>query len=515
MLRREFLGLLALGCGDDMASYPSSPNKYPGTPKAYPASPKAYPASPNAFPGAAAAAMTPAQFTAAMLAGTTRTNIWLVHGDAGVNQATISGRVSSLTSQGGANDWTTLGATQEPTYTAADSTLNGKGTWALDGTAKYMLNAYDGPSAPLTTPYYRIGVAKVNSWLGGRALTQMAAAIGFGLVSDGTNRYVAHSANTTVGPNLDIPNLQWCIIEEYFSGSTSDFTIVGPVDNIASGVSLGNTNPASLGMGASRTGTLLANNSYAFTAQWLSLPTAPERAALRSTLLTYYGSALLRTRKICRYYAVGDSITLDVLGSELWREAIADTFFYGLGYPAFSVGTTASGSYDGSFTRHSGVTGSKIADVSTFLHDAATGQFRSGGPMTGQTQLLLLMIGTNDMPTYVAGTTAASYRTLLDNNQTAVPSVRQVVTPIIPRGDANNANVILFNAELPAVWDAFDAANPGKELIRWDANTAIGGPNYVAGNYADTLHPNATGSALLGTALCAAIATIMNTLTTF
>lgn len=514
MLRREFLGLLALGCGDDMASYPSSPNKYPGTPKAYPASPKAYPASPNAFPGAAAAAMTPAQFTAAMLAGTTRTNIWLVHGDAGVNQATISGRVSSLTSQGGANDWTTLGATQEPTYTAADSTLNDKGTWTLDGSAKYMLNAYDAP-APLTQPHYRISVVKVNSWLGGRVMTEMAAAIGFGLVSDGTNRYVAHSANTTVGGDLDFPNLQWCIVEEYFSGSTSDFTIVGPLDNIATGVNLGNTNPASLGMGGSRTGTLLSSTSHAFSAAYLGLPTPTERATMRTTLSSNYGSQLLRTRKICRYLCGGDSITLDVLGTELWRRAIANTFFYGLGYPAFSVGSTASGSYDGSFTRHCGVTGQTIAGYSTFMLDPTTGQLRSGGPLTGQVQLLLTMIGTNDMPTYVAGTTAAAYRTLLDGLQAAVPTVRQVVTKIIPRNDANNANVILFNAELPAVWDAFDAANPGKELIRWDANTAIGGPNYVAANYGDNLHPNATGSALLGAAVSAAIATIMNTLTTF
>lgn len=462
--------------------------------------------------------MSPAEFTAAALAATTRTNVWLVHGDAGVNQATTPGRVSSITSQGGANNWTTVGATQEPTYTQNDSTLNNKGTWALDGTAKYMSNAFN-PTTPLTQPYYRLMVVKANAWLPSRAPTVLAAAIGFGLVTDSTDRQVAHSANTTSGPDLDFPSLQWMIVEEYFSGSTSDFTIAGPVDNIASGVNLGNTNPVTpLSMGASSTGTMLANSSYAFSAMWLSLPTAPERAALRQLLLDYYGPQLLRTRKVVRYYPVGDSITLEaaIAGNDGWRQVIKDTFFTGLGYPAYSVGSTAAGTYGAEFTRHSGVSGYTIADQQTFLHDPATGQLRTGGPMTGQTQILMLLIGTNDMGTYTPVTTAAAYRALLDANQAAVPTMRQTVSTIPPQGaSGNNANVILFNAELPAVWDAFDAANPGFELIRWDANTALGGPTWVSANFADDLHPNATGAALIGAALCTAVAPTMNTLTTF
>ncbi len=106
--------------------------------------------------------------SAAILAATTSPNIWLVNGDAGVNQSTAPGRVSSLTSQGGPNNWTTLGPTQEPAYVALDSSLNNKGTWATNGSSRYMLNAYN-PPAPLTQPHYRISVLKSNRTLFGRA----------------------------------------------------------------------------------------------------------------------------------------------------------------------------------------------------------------------------------------------------------------------------------------------------------------------------------------------------------
>jgi len=458
-----------------------------------------------------------AQFVSAMLAATTRTNIWLVTGDVGVNQATTPGRVSSLTSQGGANNWTTLGATQEPSYTATDATLGGKGTWALNGTNRYMLNAYDAP-APLTQPHYRISVVKVNQWFPSRATTIMATAIGFGIIADGVIRHVASQRNTALGPNFDSPPLQWCIIEEYYSGSTSDFVTVGPLDNTATGVNVGNTNPSTLAMGASATGTLPSDSSCAFSAAFLGLPSAPERAALRSTLLSYYGNQLLRTRKVCRYYFVGDSITFgaSATSNNGYRRAIYDNFFTALDYPVFSVGANATGTYNAEFIRHGGVPGQTIAGCSTYLLDPATGQIRTGGPLINSVQILLIMIGTNDMSTYVPVTTAAAYRTLLDGIQAQLPNVRMAVTTICPQGPgANNANAILFNAELPAQWDAFDAANPTRTLIRWDANAAIGGPSFVAGNFADDLHPNDTGHALLGTALTTAVGTILNTLTTF
>jgi lysophospholipase L1-like esterase len=452
-----------------------------------------------------------------MLAATTRTNIWMVLGDLGVSQATTPGRVSSLTSQGGANNWTTLGATQEPSYTASDSTLGGKGTWALNGSNRYMLNAYN-PPAPLTQPHYRISVVKVNQWFPSRATVIMSAAIGFGMISDGVIRHATSQRNTAIGPNFDFPPLQWCIVEEYFSGSTSDFTCVGPLDNTATGVNVGNTDPAAPAMGASATGTLPSDSSYAFSAAFLGLPTAPERAALRQTLLDYYGSQLLRTRKLCRYYFVGDSITFgaNATGNDGFRRSIYDNFFTALGYPTFSVGANVTGTYNAEFARHGGVPGQTIAGCSTYLLDPTTGQIRTGGQLINSVQLLLLMIGTNDMTSYVPVTTATAYRSLLDGIQAQLPNARMVVTTIVPQGPAgNNPNVQLFNAELPAHWDAFDAANPTRALIRWDANTAIGGPSYVAGNFGDTLHPNDTGHALLGAAVASAVAPILNTLTTY
>lgn len=457
--------------------------------------------------------LTPENFTNLFLNATTRSNLWLVHGDLGVNQATIAGRVSSLTSQGGANNWNTIGATQEPTYTVEDSTLNNRGTWSLDGVAKYMVNPYDAP-APLTQPHYRMSVRKVNAWLGGRVQTELAAAIGFGLISDGTIRHIAHSANTTPGPDLDFPALQWCIVEEYFSGSTNDFTIVGPLANIASGVNLGNTNPASLGMGASRTGTLLSNTSHALSSAFLGLPSNSERATMRQLLLDYYGPQLLRTRKVCRYFPVGDSNTLDVLGDYTWRGLIADQYFYELDYPTFSVGSTSVGNSNPEFNRHGGITGQTIAGCSTYLLDPTTGQLRPGGPLVNSVQLMLLMIGTNDMPSYVPVTTATAYESLLNDIHSAIPNARIAVSTILPRNDANNVNVIAFNAELPAIWDVFDIANPTTPLIRIDAFNAVGGA-WSSSNFSDALHFNPTGSALYGNAVNEATVNIFDELTTF
>lgn len=458
-----------------------------------------------------------AAFAASMIAATTRTNVYLVSGDVGVNQLTAPNRLTSLTSQGGANNWTTVGATQEPTYTAADATLGGRGTWSGDAAAKYMVNAFN-PVAPLTQNYYKLSVVKANSFQLSRAPTTLAAAFGFGVVSDSAIRQTAHSMNTTVGPNLDFPSLQWCIVEEAFTGSTNDFTIIGPVDNIASGVDLGNANPGTLAMFGSNTGTALADASCAFAAMWLGIPTAPERADMRAKLLARYGSQLLRTRKVCRVFFVGDSITQGQMATsnDGYKNITFTTYFTGLGYPVFSVGSTTSGTLGPEFNRHGGVPGTTIAGVSTYLLDPATGQLRAGGPLVNSVQFLPLMIGTNDMPTYSAGVTAAAYRTLLDGIQAAVPNVRIGVTTIIPQGAGQfNPEAILFNAELPAVWDAFDAANPTRTLIRWDANTAIGGPTWVGANFTDTLHPNNTGHALIGAAAATAFATILNTLTTF
>jgi hypothetical protein len=70
-----------------------------------------------------------------------------------------------------------------------------------------------------------------------------------------------------------------------------------------------------------------------------------------------------------------------------------------------------------------------------------------------------------------------------------------------------NAVVVTLNAALPAVWDASDAVFPSSpKLLRWDANTAMGGPTYVQANYAGVGndHPNHLGYTLCIPALLAA-----------
>ncbi len=94
------------------------------------------------------------------------------------------------------------------------------------------------------------------------------------------------------------------------------------------------------------------------------------------------------------------------------------------------------------------------------------------------------------------------------------PLCRIAVNTIIPFSESGfNAVCIAVNAQLPSIWNASDAAFAGfPALVRWDANTAIGGPSYVQANYtaAGDDHPNNQGYTLMGTALIAAIGTVLS-----
>lgn len=48
--RTVLLAVVTIGCGDEMASYPLSPNKFPESPNKFPVAPKAYPGTVAAFP---------------------------------------------------------------------------------------------------------------------------------------------------------------------------------------------------------------------------------------------------------------------------------------------------------------------------------------------------------------------------------------------------------------------------------------------------------------------------------
>lgn len=87
------------------------------------------------------------------------------------------------------------------------------------------------------------------------------------------------------------------------------------------------------------------------------------------------------------------------------------------------------------------------------------------------------------------------------------PNAYVSVYTILPYFEAPfNAVAQAVNASLPSEWNLSDAEFPGSpKLLRWDGNTAIGGPSYVQANYPiGDDHPNQTGYDLLIPALLGA-----------
>jgi hypothetical protein len=190
-------------------------------------------------------------------------------------------------------------------------------------------------------------------------------------------------------------------------------------------------------------------------------------------------------------YFVGDSLTV----ADGMRKAVYD--YYTTHAPTLNidmVGSFSSGSF-GPDNQHSGVNGVEIAGVQS----RAVSELGTGSPFP-DVKLVHVLAGVNDLNN--AGANVSTILTAYGNMLTAIhneivatqSTARIAVTTLMPLqpGSAGETEVVSFNAGLPAVWDAFDAAHPSNTLLRWDLYNAIGGA-WASGNYLDSTHPNATG----------------------
>jgi hypothetical protein len=190
-------------------------------------------------------------------------------------------------------------------------------------------------------------------------------------------------------------------------------------------------------------------------------------------------------------YFVGDSLTV----ADGMRKAVYD--YYTTHAPTLNidmVGSFSSGAF-GPDNQHSGVNGVEIAGVQS----RAVSELGTGSPFPN-VKLVHVLAGVNDLNN--AGANVSTILTAYGNMLTAIyneivatqSTARIAVTTIMPLqpGSAGETEVVSFNAGLPAVWDAFDAAHPSNTLLRWDLYNAIGGA-WASGNYLDSTHPNATG----------------------
>lgn len=195
-----------------------------------------------------------------------------------------------------------------------------------------------------------------------------------------------------------------------------------------------------------------------------------------------------------RIWFLGDSITSGIgsTGGGGLRELLSDEIA-AQNYNVDLVGSLNTGNV-WSRTRHDGNPGETIAQASAKVTSVI-----GAGLSVGVADLTLLMIGTNNMGfgvSYDGTTTPAAYADLLDQIQAADPNTQIVVTTIPPINSANfptpATNQADFNGKLPAIWDTFDAANPTKTLIRWDADACLGS-SWDSGDFDDDVHPNDTG----------------------
>jgi hypothetical protein len=181
----------------------------------------------------------------------------------------------------------------------------------------------------------------------------------------------------------------------------------------------------------------------------------------------------------CKVLPLGDSITYGSTSNnggyrvELFTRAIADqkhiTF---VGSQSDGPTTVAGASFPRNNEGHPGWTISQIAGIAT-----ASNALKDSPP------IVLLHIGTNDIPNSLSGSTDRLAQ-LVDQIVAALPDSLLIVAQIIPLPWAESS-VVTYNAAIPSMVQ--QRANQGKHVIMVDMNTGFPAANGYA---SDNIHPN-------------------------
>jgi lysophospholipase L1-like esterase len=138
-------------------------------------------------------------------------------------------------------------------------------------------------------------------------------------------------------------------------------------------------------------------------------------------------------------------------------------------------------------------------------HNGISGQITDSALSMYHPNIVLLMIGTNDLNGNVDVNNAPTrLANLMDDILDSSPDTLLVVSTIIPMANGNNNKVAPYNDAIVGLVD--DRAGAGKHVIMVDIWTAFtADPNYQNTWMTDSLHPNDTGYAVLGTSFYDAI----------
>lgn len=437
-------------------------------------------------------------------------------------------------------DWVQASAAAEPVWNSSDALFGGKASFQVQG-SRYFLNATD-PAAPGTTPLYVKMVCVLDSWPPGGRCWFGASANRYGVYTRSTPDSLVLS-NSTLSDPVDQPLgragvLTFCMRNSASAYPNGDFVQFGAAANRASGKSAGNTNPASVAIGAINTGGQGIVGRWTFLIGFTQALTNAESEAVDDLLNAEYGGALLI------YSSVGNirSAGIGWLGSSQTRgdavyayDGARYTFWHnygdptGLNYPTWTSGLATNGTFPQ--PAHTGISaqginvdggganpGSGLAVANAYFNPA--GATPSSG--AGAYRYINLELGGADCNAglWVAGTTAADLLTIAKQLATTNPNACVGINTI-PCQSGDPASVAAFSAEIRdpgGIWDQFDtwaAANSRLNCARPDPNNAVGGGSYNAAYYIDALHYNLTGQGLWGAEINTKTATPMNLATTY
>lgn len=425
-------------------------------------------------------------------------------------------------------------------FTASDSGINGKP--CISGTgAKFASNATDLPAPSAGTPYTQISVNRLDSWPPGSRCWYGSTANRFGAYTRSTPDSIQISNNNVApSPPVDQPLGRWGVMHYQMSNATTDFVRFGATANTATGVNVGNTNPASLGKMAIATGTQGIAGSEAIQFGWNAILTGAEHNAVDDELAGYFGGDVLiyssvgniRSSGIGWY---GSSQTFFSQGAAVnfrgARYRFYTNYWDTLEYPIWTSGHTVSGNWPQ--PANDGISGLGI-DIDAGGPNPGIGlanaivYFSPGGAApnagAGAYRLINLELGGADVlgGTYVPVTSAANLLAIAKQLQTSNPNATIGINTICPQL-GNPAGVATFSAEIRdpgGVWDQFDTwalANGYRVCARIDLNFAVSGGTglYVVANFVDAVHLNQTGQFLWGDEINTKTAVAMSAATTY
>lgn len=338
-----------------------------------------------------------------------------------------------------------------------------------------MVATFSGAVASLSAPYT---IIRVRQQMATGTMTSFARGTA-GMILQTTGTTWPKSTVTNAGTSLTVASAvtqnELAVFEEILGG-VSDGAIYKNGILLGSGTTNVAVFNGSVIFGCSST---LGNFDTSHTGEILIVAgkiTPTQRAALQVYFAYWYGIG-----SATHWVPTGDSLTGPMTGcsnvANGWRGLLSADYTRAKKGGKWLCSMGATQNFGFTDDMHYGVGGDTIALSATRI----AALFGSGNIYNAP--IVFYMIGTNNMSSYVATTTANAYRTNvedIDSRITTALGVRPYILvtsipDVDPAKTTQHTNTPLYNAELPGVWTAME--NNGLRLVRCDVFSAVGAYN--------------------------------------